>query len=110
MGLSALELMSAALKQAQLSANSYKEIIDSGTCNLDTVIYNFTGWRQSAINDLQNKSGIRIGSKMTGFNAGHRFIFFEVSGQALQRNMMVEAAKSKLCELGYESAVWYQMD
>lgn len=110
MGLSALELMSAAIKQAQLYANSFKDTIDSGGSNLDTVVYDFTGWRQATINDLQTKSRVRIGNKMSGFNAGNRFVFFDVCGQATQRTKMVEAAKAKLCELGYECAVWYQMD
>jgi hypothetical protein len=83
---------------------------DGGTCNLDTVIINFTGWKQSDISTLASLSGIQIGDKMNGWHKGYRFVWTSIHGQGNGRSRMVEAAASRLKELEIPASVWYQMD
>lgn len=87
------------------------EVADKGSCNLDTVIVDFTGWRQKDIESLSLITGLNVGDKMTGWSKGYRFVFFKTSGQAYANTFLVESACKKLKELGVSSAsVWYQLD
>jgi len=99
-----------AFHAAQVESSKFSDTEDKGSCNLDTVIVNFSGWRQLDIKRLESMSGFNIGEKMTGIYKGYRFVFFEVPGQAYRRTIMVEAAKKKLQELDIDCSVWYQMD
>jgi hypothetical protein len=83
---------------------------DGGTCNLDTVLIDFTGWKQTDIDKLVYQSGIRIGNRMSGWHKGSRFVWTSIHGQGNGRSRMVEAAANKLKELDIPASVWYQMD
>lgn len=83
---------------------------DGGSCNLDTVIIDFTGWKQTDINKLSSLCGVRIGNRMTGCHQGYRFVFFQTDGQASRNTFKVEAAKKYLYGLGINAMVWYKMD
>jgi hypothetical protein len=83
---------------------------DGGTCNLDTVLIDFTGWKQADIDKLIAQSGIRIGDRMNGWHKGSRFVWTSVHGQGNGRSRMVQAAANKLKELDIPASVWYQMD
>ncbi|MCZ4244936.1 hypothetical protein [Pedobacter punctiformis] len=86
-------------------------IEDYGSCNLDTVIVDFTGWKQKEIDYLASVCGLRIGEKMNGWHKGYRFIFFQTNCQASGRTKIVESAAGKLKDLGISSAsVWYKTD
>lgn len=98
-----------AANQAAIAAAENKE--DGGTCNLDTVIIDFTGWRKPDIAMLKQKSGIDIGDKMeSGIFKGYRFVWTAHEGQANLRTRMVVAAYNVLHEAGLPATVWYQMD
>lgn len=100
-----------AIKEAKKAAQEKSNVPDDGTCNMDTVVIDFSGWRQSQVDKLQGMAGVRIGEKMSGIWRGHRFVWFGSGhGQAARRTAMEEAAHKKLQELGIPSTVWYQMD
>lgn len=105
-----IEKLASAIQEAQLYANSFLETPDNGSCNLDTVIIDLKGWRKNSVDKLQQLSGISIGDKLTGIYSGYRFLFFDTPGQAGLRNKMMEAAKKRLCELGFDCSMWYHMD
>jgi len=86
-------------------------IEDSGSCNLDTVIVDFTGWKQKEVDLVVSACGLQIGEKMNGWHKGYRFIFFQTNYQAAGRTNRVESAAGKLKDLGISSAsVWYKAD
>ncbi|NII81703.1 MULTISPECIES: hypothetical protein [unclassified Pedobacter] len=86
-------------------------IEDSGSCNLDTVIVDFTGWKQKEVDLVASECGLQIGEKMNGWHKGYRFIFFKTNYQASGRTKLVESAALKLKDLGVSSAsVWYKTD
>lgn len=105
-----IEEIAAALKEAQKAAALASTADDGGTCNLDSVIIDFKGWRQKKIDELIAKSGIGIGDALSGWHKGFRFIRFEVMGQGNNRTRTVKAAKRKLNELGVDASIYYQMD
>lgn len=102
--------LASAINEAQSCANKFIDTNDGGSCNLDTVILDFTGWRKQYIDKLISLTGIDIGERMKGIYSGYRFVFFQTSGQAACRTKMMEAAKERLSELGYECTMWYHMD
>ena len=83
---------------------------DGGTCNLDTLLIDFSGWRQTDVDKVASFSGCSIGDKMSGWHKGCRFVWTSIHGQGNGRTRMVEAAYNKLKELGIPASVWYQMD
>ena len=105
-----IEQIATALKEAQKAANEASLPEDGGTCNSDTVIIDFKGWRQKKIDQLMAASGISISDSLSGWHKGYRFISFDISGQGNNRCRMVEAAKRKLKDLGIPASVYYQMD
>ncbi|MBC9913161.1 hypothetical protein [Chitinophaga varians] len=96
-----------AAEEASLSANKNE---DGGTCNIDTVIINFKGWRQANIDQVIKSSGINISSPLSGLYKGYRFVNFSANGQGNNRSRMVIAAKRKLVEMDIPATVYHQMD
>jgi len=106
-----IEQYAAAIKAAQLAANAVDKSEDGGTCNTDTVVIDFSGWRYNAINKVAQLSGISIGDKLSSWMwKGCCFIHFNTKGQGNNNTRMVEAANKKLKEFGIPSSIYYQMD
>lgn len=105
-----ISLFCDAVNKAQSESNKFKDEKDLGTCNLDTVIIDFSGWRQKSIDRISFNTGIDIGNRMTGLYNGYRFVFFKKNGFASCRTKMAEIANESLIKDGIKSTVWYQMD
>lgn len=100
-----------AIKEATMAAASASALEDGGTCNLDSVVIDFTGWRQTAIHTLAQKAGVTIGDKLSGWMwKGCCFVNIPTNGQGNNNTRMVEAAVRKLKELGLPASTYYQMD
>jgi hypothetical protein len=100
-----------AIKEAVKAADSASVIEDGGTCNLDSVVIDFTGWRQTSIRSLAEKAGVTISDKLSGWMwKGSCFVNIPTSGQGNNNTRMVEAAVKKLKELGLPASTYYQMD
>lgn len=104
-----IEKLATAINEAQIDIKKIR-VDDGGACNLDTVMINCDGWKTKEINLLKKLSNVEIGDKMKGWNAGNRFIHFDVDGMANLRNSQVELAKSILKGKGFDVSVWYHMD
>lgn len=106
-----IQIYADAIKAAQIAANEANQPEDGGTCNMDSVVIDFTGWRDTAIQQVAALSGISIGDKLSSWMwKGSCFINFNVNGQGNNRSRMVEAAHRKLKELEIPASVYYQMD
>jgi hypothetical protein len=100
-----------AIKEATVAAASVSAKEDGGTCNLDSVVVDFTGWRQTAIRTVAEKAGVEISDKLTGWMwKGSCFVSIPTNGQGNNNTRMVEAAVKKLKELGLPASTYYQMD
>jgi uncharacterized protein YqgV (UPF0045/DUF77 family) len=100
-----------AIKEAVKAADSASVIEDGGTCNLDSVVIDFTGWRQTAIRTVAEKAGVEIGDKLSSWMwKGSCFVNIPTNGQGNNNTRMVEAAVKKLKELGLPASTYYQMD
>lgn len=98
-----------AINETQLEL---KKIVvnDGGTCNMDTVIFDFSEWKSKDFNKLLSICNITFGDKMKRWHKGYRFVLFNTDGMANLRNAQVEFAKKYLCDKGFECSIWYQMD
>jgi hypothetical protein len=105
-----IEKYANAIKEADKAAIAAPPVEDRGTCNMDSVMVDFKGWRQKDINQVQALSGIRIGDKMTGIWGAYRFVHVNTKGQADLNTYMAQIAVKKLNELGVKATMWYQMD
>lgn len=100
-----------AIKEAVVAASGASGKEDGGTCNMDAVVIDFTGWRQTAIHAVAEKSGVHIGEKLSGWMwKGSRFVDIPTNGQGNNNTRMVEAAVKKLKEMGLPASAYYQMD
>ena len=100
-----------AIKEAITAASNASKKEDGGTCNLDAVVIDFTGWRQTSIQSLAQKAGVQIGEKLSGWMwKGSCFVNIPTEGQGSNNTRMVEAAVKKLKELGLPATTYYQMD
>jgi len=109
----AIERFALALKSANKAAIEADKGIenDGGTCNFDTPILDFKGWKEIEIQKLSQLSGIRIGDKMTSkFWKGCRMIYVQMNGQGANRTRMAEAAFKSLQEAALPASMYYQMD
>lgn len=104
-----IENLANAIKEAQEEIKKI-DLKDNGSCNLDTVIFDFSEWKAKEFNKLTSLCGISFGEKMKGWHKGYRFLFFEVKGMANLRTTQVEAAKKYLCDKGFNCSIWYQLD
>ena len=102
----------AIIKANKAAIEASKPEDDWGTCNLDSVVIDFTGWRSTAIEKLSEDTGVRISYKLSSWMwKGCCFISFPADGMANNRTRMVEAAYKSLKEFGIEEArMYYQMD
>lgn len=102
----------AIIKANKAAIEASKPEDDGGTCNLDSVVIDFTGWRSTAIEQLASETGIYIGTKLSSrMWKGCCFIHFAMDGMGNNRTRMVEAAYKSLKESGIEEArMYYQMD
>lgn len=105
-----IALYAEAIKKASQAALESDPVEDGGTCNLDSVTINFTGWRQSHIDELSQLANVQISHKLSGFHSGYRFISTPTFGQANRRTTMVEAANKILRSYNIPSSVYYAMD
>jgi len=105
-----IEQFANAIKQANEAARAASLPDDGGTCNLDSVVIDFSGWRQTQIDQVQQLSGVQISAKLSGMWKGYCFVQTAAHGQANNRTRMVEAAYQKLKELGIPASVYYAMD
>jgi hypothetical protein len=99
-----------ALKEANQAALDAKQGDDGGTCNFDTPVLDFTGWRPTQIEVLSRLSGIPVGEKMNGYWKNCRFVWVILEGQANMRSRMAEAAVKKLQAKGLPAHFWQQAD
>lgn len=101
------------IKEAEAVAQQAKAE-DIGTCNLDTLMIDFEGWRTSHMEFLKEclkEANIQIGDKMKrGFYLNCAKVFIRTEGQANCRTKMVEAAMDYLCQNNIPAHVWYQAD
>lgn len=104
-----IQKLAEAIKETENIIKQVK-VEDKGSCNLDTVIFDFTGWKSKEINNLALLSGIRISSKLKGYYTGYRFLYFNTNGIANLRTAQVEAAKKHLCDNGFNCSIWYSLD
>lgn len=106
-----IDTWAAAIKEAITAATNASKNEDGGTCNLDSVIIDFTGWRKTAIRALAEKAGVEIGEKLSGWAwKGCCFVNIPTTGQGSNNTRMVEAAVKKLKEMGLPASTYYQMD
>lgn len=106
-----IEAIAGALREANEYIQQFRSIEDRGTCNMDSVVIYFTGWRQKDVDVLMEASGVDIGDKLSSkYWKNGRFINFDISGQANRRNKMVEEANKFLKQKGIDSSIYYQMD
>ena len=82
------------------------DIADGGTCNMDAVTIDFTGWPIKAIRQIPLLSE-KLKSRWW---KGSRFINFSPKGIGALRTYRMEKANKFLQELGVESCMYYQMD
>jgi hypothetical protein len=100
-----------AIKEAAVAAAGASKLEDGGTCNLDSIVIDFTGWRQTAISSVAEKSGVHISDKLSSWMwKGSCFVNMPTNGQGNNNTRMVEAAVKKLKELGIPASTYYQMD
>lgn len=100
-----------AIKEATAAAAGASANEDGGTCNLDSIVIDFTGWRQTSIQALAEKTGVTISDKLSGWMwKGSCFVNIPTNGQGNNNTRMVEAAVKKLKELGLPASTYYQMD
>lgn len=99
-----------ALINASLYASDFKDEDDGGTCNFDTVTIRLPRWPYAKLKEMvATIPGLRISKHYCGV-AGTFMIHGFEHGQANRRTSMVEAFSRRLCELGYDSGVYYVMD
>lgn len=99
-----------ALINASLYASDFKDEDDGGTCNFDTVVINLPRWQYAKLKEMvATIPGLRISKHYYDWS-GHFMIHGFEHGQANRRTAMVEAFSRRLCELGYDSSVYYAMD
>ena len=99
--------LKSALLIAKIEADKLKDTDDGGTCNFDTPTLKlpseFSNWMLDVAFQHTGLSYERV-SKETIHILG------AVEGQGFRRTAMAEAFRNKLCELGYVSYMYYQMD
>ena len=101
-----LELKNALLI-AKIEADKLKDIDDGGTCNFDTPTLKLPSeWT----NTMLEVAFMRTGLSYARISKETIHILGAVSGQGNRRTAMAEAFRDTLCELGYVSHVYYQMD
>lgn len=66
---------------------------DGGTCNLDSMIVDFKGWREKDVQELSKQTGLYISGPLSGWHKGFRFVDVACVGQGNNRTRMIEAAK-----------------
>ena len=99
-----------AIKKAAEACKAADTNDDGGTCNLDSVVIDFKGWRETAIEELSRLTGIRIGYKLSGIWNNTRFVSFPANGQGNNRTRMVQAAYNSLKNDGLPAFMYYAMD
>lgn len=98
-----------AANEAATKVSNPKE--DGGTCNFDTPVIDFAGWKEKNIMRLQEVSGISIGDKLTSrMWKGCRLIYTNLDGQGMNRTRMAEAAADHMKAEGLPAMMYYQMD
>lgn len=105
-----IELYAKAIKEASIAAELAFNPDDGGTCNLDSVVIDFSGWNRKSIAKVSELSGVEISEKLTSLYKGFCFVSIPLHGQANTRTRMAEAANRKLRELGIPSSIYYHMD
>lgn len=101
-----LELKSALLI-AKIKADELKNVDDGGTCNFDTPTLKLPSeWSNWMLDVAFQHTGLTY----ERINKETIHILGAVEGQGFRRTAMAEAFRDKLCELGYVSYVYYQMD
>ena len=106
-----IEKYASGIKEAQIAAINAKGSEDGGTCNMDSVVIDFTGWRSNAIQQVAQLSGVSIGDKLSSSMwKGCCFINIYIEGQGNSSSRMVEAATRRLKELEIPAMTYYQMD
>jgi hypothetical protein len=105
-----IEKLTTAIAEANKKIAYFDCYPDSGSCNLDTVIVDFTGWSKRDIETISNTSGVTIGNKMSGFWSGCRFLFFGGGSQGSRRTKIAEACAGVIKSFGFSANVWYESD
>lgn len=101
------QILKSALKDCQDYLLKLETIPDGGTCNLDSNVIDFTGWKIKDIRRLSSESGVSFSE----WEKGSRFINFRgIRGMANLRNYLVESADKHLKMNGVECCIFYQMD
>lgn len=87
---------------------------DGGTCNLDAVLIDFAGWRETQmqlLRELLQESKISVGDKMrSGYFINCARIGIHHKGQGDNRARMVMAAVVFLRKNDVDAHYWAQMD
>ena len=97
--------LEAAIKTAASKAAALANTEDGGTCNMDTCII-----RIKIPKRLREQSSLRL-MPCSGFWRGYYFVHDIPSNGCGNRNTrQAEAASKSLCEAGYHSSVYYQID
>ena len=98
-----------AIREAALAAiakGKEYENNDGGSCNLDTpMVLVPRGIKTRNVVDTQGRQLLGC-----GYGGGYYSVRVPLWGQGYQRTAMAEAARDRLCELGYTSYVRYVMD
>lgn len=104
-----IENLAKAINEANIEIKKI-DVKDNGSCNMDTVIFDFTGWKAKEFGKLSSLCSVSFGDKMKGWHKGYRFLFFNTQGIANLRSEQVEFAKKYLCDKGFDCSIWYQLD
>lgn len=84
---------------------------DDGTCNFDAPVLSLPRWNEEKVTKAAKNAGFGC-FKWSGWFGGGRFVFSlpHGFGQSNARSRCAEAAEKRLKALGYDAAMYYQMD
>lgn len=104
-----IEKLERDLLQAENAARAAK-CSDDGTCNFDTLCINLGRNTKALRNALASIDWKIVSVGQRGWTGWYFVDLYSLCGMANCRTAMVEAAKNKMIELGWDACVYYMLD